>query len=252
MLAYLVEFLRLHAAHIEWWMDFAAVLAALSLAFKKVRLLLLKIFASVGGFFSAPIKTRQAVEQLVLASAKVDERLVVIETQYAASVVQVDSLKNSLETLKKLVGFNGGGGLADQVGYILGYQASSFWRTSHPGFVCTAQGDNLEVTQGYCGMLGLKSRADLARRNWQGFVDKEEFPAYLAEFIDVAGRLETFRRPLHFYDVNGTALGEWLVVAFPLSAPGATTVRYIGSLFPSCAAAREIAGRGGWPLHPPL
>ena len=207
------------------------------LCFKKVRVFACKMGGKIYRMFTVIPRILVGVNALLEDSSAVKAGL--------------KSVTEEVLSLKKIVGFNGGGGMMDAVGYLLGYQSNAFWHTSHPGFVCSSTGVNLECTQGYLFLLGLKSREELKSMNWENYVEPNELKNYFDRFVAAASRRDNFRFPVGFLDIGGVSVGRWLVVANPLSAEAASTVRYIGFFYPLCPAAQAVAIENSWPLHPP-
>jgi len=234
----LFDFLKEQSANFNWLPEALGVLAAVSLVFKTVRKWIFAAFRAICSFFTSPSKTYKLVNDLTTKLANVE----------AVS----NNSAGKIQNLEDLIGYNGGSGLMDKVGYLLGYQANDFWFRDQPGFICSELGENLDTTHCYCKLLGVTNRTDLNNRNWQGFVDKDQNKGYYEEFLEVAKRRETFRRTIGFKDSNGNDTGVWLVVANPISSDKAKVARYIGLLYPFDPTSKQIAEKYKWPLMPPL
>lgn len=232
------EFIKKFTDDFKWFPEFLGILAALLLFFKAWRKILKQFFKCIYIWIVFPIKAHDATQKTYEEIQKLQD----ITKQTAKDV----------SSLKEIIGFNGGSGLMDQVGYIMGYQSSEFWLRTQPGFICDEDGRNLDCTHGYCLLLGLSSKNDLFGTSWKGYVDKEEYQVYLQEFKDSAKRRESFRGKTEFFDFHNESKGSWVIIAHPISSEKAKTKRYMGFLYPGDAKANKIAESYGWSLIPPL
>lgn len=222
----------------KWIPEMLALAAAVSLLFKRVRSVSTFIFKGLWSFFTFPFKSQGYIKN--------------ISESVQSLILTSESTARDVAALKEIIGYNGGTGLMDQVGFIVGYQSAEFSMRDHPGFICDESGRNVDCTHGYCELLNINSRSDLLAGGWKSYADKDELRGYIADFLDVAARRETFRSSIGLFDANGEDLGTWLVIAHPLSSPKAKTPRYMGFLYPFGAVSQCIAKEKGWPMAPPL
>lgn len=234
----LINLIKSIVEDFKWIPELSLILVTLVLFVKKVRQIFINIFRWAYLWIIFPFKGWEAINAI---SSDV-------------KILKEVGAKTSedVTALKQIIGYNGGSGLMDQVGYIAGYQASEFWLRPQPGFICDESGGNLDCTHGYCLLLGLSSKADIVGGGWKSFIDRDPTYGYLEEFKEAAHKGESFRGHVEFFNITGKHLGEWIVVARPISADKAKAKRYMGLMYPSNDLAKEIAAKYGWPLIPPV
>lgn len=234
----LITFLKNLVEDFKWIPELSLIVVTLILFVKKIRRIFFNIFRWAYLWLVFPFKGWEAINNI---------------SNDVKSLKEVgEQTSKDVTALKEIIGYNGGSGLMDQVGYIAGYQASEFWLRTQPGFICDEGGNNLDCTHGYCLLLGLSSKADITGGGWKSFIDRDPTYGYLEEFKEATKRSESFRGHVEFFNISGKALGEWIVVARPISADKAKAKRYMGLMYPSDALAKEVATKYGWPLLPPV
>lgn len=234
----MIELLKKLLEEYKWVPEMLAFGAAVSLLFKRVRSISMFVFRGVWNFCTFPFKSEGYIKN--------------ISESVTSLMLTSEQTAKDVNALKDIIGYNGGTGLMDQVGYIIGYQSHDFWMRGQPGFICDENGRNIDCTHGYCELLNINNRADLQSGGWKSYADKEELHDYLEDFAEVAMHRETFRRAIGLYDANGKDVGTWLVIAHPISSSKAKTPRYMGFLYPFGAVSQVVAREKGWPLAPPI
>jgi len=234
----MIEFLKKITEQYNWLPEFAAIIGVLLLVFSKVRKGFGMVFKWAYLWLVFPFKGWTAINTIL------EEVKGLKETTVKTS--------EDITALKEIVGYNGGGGLMDIVGYIAGYQSSQFWLTSQPGFIMDEQGNVLDATHAYCSLLGLASKAELKGVAWKAYIDRD--PAYniLDEYKEAAKREEAFRGHIDFFNASGQDVGNWIILARPISAEKAKTKRYIGYFYPASEKSKAIALKNNWAMNPPL
>jgi hypothetical protein len=222
----------------NWVPGFVGIVAASSLIFKTVRGRIYSSYRSCIDFFTAPTKIFRLTNELNNKVSRIE--------------IIADSSAIKIQKMEELIGYNGGSGLMDSVGYLLGYWSNDFWLRDQPAFICNEKGENIDCTHAYCRLLGVSTKEDLSSKNWRGYVDKNEYPGYFNEFLDVTSRREVFRREITFRDSNNKEAGVWLVIANPISAKNAKTARYMGTLYPKDDFAKNLCKLNGWAETPPV
>jgi hypothetical protein len=235
---FVFDFLKKATEDFSWVPGFVAIVGAISLAFGTVRLKIYHGYRACIDFFTSPTKIFHLANEL---NGKVS-RIEIIADNSAAKI----------QKMEELIGYNGGSGLMDSVGYLLGYWSNDFWLRDQPGFIATDKGDNVDCTHAYCRLLGLSAKEDLLNKNWRGFVDKQEYSEHLNEFVDVSSKREVFRREMSFRNSSNHSVGTWIVIASPISSNKAKTARYIGMLYPADEIAINLCKSNGWAETPPL
>lgn len=231
----MISFVKSLIEQWKWLPEILGIIAAALLIFKSVRVYTWKASVTIFNFFSFPFTMEKTIKREVTPLKDT-----------------INKTAEDVQAIKELIGYNGGTGLMDQIGYIIGYQSNDFWFKEKPGFICDRDGRNIDCTYGYCSLLGLKNKVELLSYSWKSFVDKESVIEFLEDFKQVSERKETFRQSIRFFDSHGDDIGVWLIIAHPISSNKAKTPRYIGFLYPYGEKALAIARDRGWPLTPPL
>lgn len=232
------EFFKKLTEDYEWILQASSLAGVFLLFFKTVRKTLGKVFKWAALWISFPFKGQTTVNTIL--------------TEVRGLKQTTEKTAQELDSLKKMIGYNGGSGLLDQVGILVGIQVSDFWMKSQPAFVCDENGHNTSVTHAYCNLLATTKKEDLLGLGWKGFSDREESSDYLIEFRDAASRRENFRGPIFFFNSYGEPCGQWVVVAHPISPEQANIKRYMNLVYPIDATAKEIAKKHDWPLTAPI
>ena len=228
------DYIKSLTSESEWLLNFAAILALALLLFKKTRGGVIALAKWVYVFFTFPAKGQKIVCDFVKVS------------------VDLEEIKSGLLDLKRIIGYNGGSGLLDKVGFIAGIQNNKFWMESQPGVICDGSANVISATHGYCRVLGLSSQEDLMGLRWKNYVYQEAADKLEDDFVETAARGEIFRRMVGHRNSKMQDIGIWVVVANPISAPEAITPRYLSYIYPYDERAVKVAESFGIVTTPPI
>lgn len=234
----MIELLKKLLEEFKWIPEMLAMAAALALLFKRGRSIFTFVVKGLWNFFTFPFRSQGYIKN--------------ISDSIQSLTTTAEATARDVNTLKEIIGYNGGSGLMDQVGFIIGYQANEFWMRGVPGFICDENARNIDCTHAYCQLLNINDRGSLHSAGWKSYAEKDELHDYIVDFMDVSSRRETFRRAIRLYDANGKDVGMWLVIAQPISSNKAKTPRYMGFLYPFGQTSMDIAKEKEWPLAPPI
>lgn len=241
----LLDFLKNFTNDYKFVPELVAVIAALFLAFSKVRKWICSVFVSIYRWAIFPFRGQENIEKILTEIGS-------LKTDLSANTEISKKTSEDVRILKEIVGHNGGGGLLDMVGVLSGFQTSEFWLRAQPGFIADEEGRNLDSTHAFVLLLKLSTKDDVAGISWKSYTDRDFSNDHLKEFKEAVARRETFRNKLEFFDSNGDTCGEWTVLAHPISAEKAKAKRYIGFLYPVSDKAKEIARQYNWPMSIPV
>jgi hypothetical protein len=241
----MLEYLKDITKDWGWIVEASAVFGVFLLLFSKVRIWAWRTIKGVYRWLIFPFKAQEMRDSILSEIRGLKEDI-------KANTEISQQMAKDVDLLKETVGFNGGSGLMDIVGYIEGLHKSDFWHRSAPAFICDGEGRNLEVTYPYCSLMGVSTKADLTGLSWKGYTDTNKSTSYLSEFRDSAMRGESFRGKIEFFDINSTSQGSWIIVLNPISTIKAKTKRYIGMLYPSDDVSKGVAIKYGWPTNVPI
>lgn len=240
-----IELIKKISNGLQWVPEALTLLAALSLLLKRVRIWGVVFLKGLFVWFIFPFRSQDMRKDIL-------NEIGSIKTELIKNTEISQKMAKDVDALKEIVGYNGGSGLMDIVGYIEGLQNSDFWHRPIPAFICDGEGRNLEVTYPYCSLLGVSTKADLSGISWKSYTDTSKSTGYLREFKESAERGESFRGKIELFNINSTSVGYWVVVLNPISAKKAKTKRYLGVLYPADETSKNISTKNGWPMSVPL
>jgi len=223
---------------LHWIPEAATVAGALALCFKKGREFAGIFFKNLLLYITFPIKASKSISDIF--------------DNVESLKKETSDQSKDIRTLKHFMGHNGGGGLLDVADYLMGYASQDFWLKQHPGITLLNNAEAVDSTHAFCRLLGLSDKEKVVKGNWIGFLDKEDYKAFIEEYGLVSSRRETFRRTISLVDVFGEDVGEWTVIASPVCSDKVKAVRYRAMLYPHGEKAKKIAEKYDWPLVPPL
>ncbi len=240
-----IELIKNISSSLQWVPEALTLLAALSLLLKRVRAWVMIFLKGLFVWFLFPFKSQDIRLEILTEIGGIKKELEK-NTQISQKTAK------DVDALKEIIGYNGGSGLMDIVGYIEGLQNSDFWHRHIPAFICDGEGRNLEVTYPYCSLLGVSTKSDLSGISWKSYTETTKSSNYLSEFRDAASRGESFRGKIEFFDIHSDSLGYWVIVMNMISTKKAKTKRYFGALYPADETSKNIAEKHGWPMNVPL
>ena len=241
----IIQLLKSLTESYKWLPEAAGIIGLLLLAFKKGRKWIVGFLRGLYVWIVFPFKSQDIRKEIL-------SEISGIKTELQKNTKISESTAKDVDELKKVVGYNGGSGLMDIIGYIEGLQNSDFWHRPNPGFICDGDGRNIEVTYSYCSLLGVSTKADLTGISWKSYTNSKDSTGYLSEFRESASRGECFRGKIELFNINSLSQGNWIIILNPISTQKAKTKRYVGLLYPADDISKEIANKHGWPLSVPI
>jgi len=161
----------------------------------------------------------------------------------------LEDISKKIANIDSELNFNGGGSVKDRVAKISNIFDNEFWIKPQPVFMCSDCGENAEVSEAYCQLVGVRSVSELEDLSWRSFVDIGDLSGYDELWKSALSERRGVVAVIGFQDKYQKPRGKWRVRITPITpfiSKNEDGFTFIGYFAPADELAQSIWDEHGW------